>query len=191
MAGEIGHMIVEPDGPRCVCGSRGCLEALAAGPAIARLGRLTARRSGDSLLRDYPSITAGAVYQAARAGDPAAQEVTRKVGRYLALSIQQLVMTYDVERIVFGGGVSREGEAFLQPILNELERLRQDSALAREMLQPGMIGLLPRDYEAGAWGAVALASRCVPSAGHRQRKAEARMASMKELVPAEPTNPLN
>lgn len=157
MAGEVGHMIIEPDGPRCVCGARGCLEALAAGPAIARLGEEAARSRQDTLLRNYAPITAQAVYEATRRGDPAAQKVTRTVGRYLALAIQQLVMAYDVECIVLGGGVSRDGDAFLQPVLQEIERLRQDSALAREMLQPGMIRLLPPDYEAGAWGAVVLA----------------------------------
>ncbi|MDQ3930359.1 MAG: ROK family protein [Chloroflexota bacterium] len=191
MAGEVGHMIVEPDGPRCVCGARGCLEALAAGPAIARLGKAAARSSKDSLLRKYSTVTAGAVYEAARAGDPAAQEVTRKAGRYLALAIQQLVMAYDAECIVLGGGVSREGEAFLQPILHELERLRQDSALAHELLQPYMIRLLPPDYEAGAWGAVVLAGRARASATHRQPVVENRMPRLHKLVPSEPTNPLN
>ena len=157
MAGEIGHMIIEPDGPRCLCGARGCLEALAAGPAIARLGEEAARNTKKTLLRDYETITASVVYQAARAGDSAAQQVTRTAGRYLALAIQQLVMAYDVERIIIGGGVSRDGDAFLQPILDEIERLREDSALAREMLQPDMIRLLPPDYDAGTWGAVVLA----------------------------------
>lgn len=159
MAGEIGHMVIEPDGPRCACGAYGCLEVFAAGPAIARLGEEAARGPEETLLRDYTPITAQAVYGAARAGDPVAQAVTRMAGRYLALAVQYMVMAYDVECIVFGGGVSREGDAFLQPILHEIERLRQDSALAREMLQPDMIRLLPPDYDAGAWGAVVLASR--------------------------------
>jgi glucokinase len=159
MAGEIGHSIIEPDGPRCACGTYGCLEALASGPAIARMGDEAARNSERTLLRDYSTVTTGAVYEAARAGDPAALEVTRKAGRYLALAIQQLVMAYDVECVVLGGGVSRQGDAFLQPILRELERLRQDSALASEMLRPAMVRLLPPDYDAGTWGAVVLAGR--------------------------------
>ncbi|MDQ3705179.1 MAG: ROK family protein [Chloroflexota bacterium] len=191
MAGEVGHMIVEPDGPRCGCGARGCLEALAAGPAIARLGKAAARSSRDSLLRNYSTVTAAAVYEAARAGDAAAQGVTRKAGRYLALAIQQLVMAYDAECIVLGGGVSREGEAFLQPILHELERLRQDSALAHELLQPYMIRLLPPDYEAGAWGAVALAGSGRANAQQREQTAARKMSRMQKLVPSEPTTPLN
>lgn len=164
MAGEIGHMVIEPDGPRCACGTRGCLEALAAGPAIARLGQEAAGGTSETLLRNYAPVTAEAVYEAAWSGDQSALAVTRTVGRYLALAIQQLVMAYDVECIVLGGGVSQQGEAFLQPILGELERLRQDSALAREMLQPDMIRLLPPDYGAGVWGGVVLAGGDHPHA---------------------------
>src|SRR5207237_4002755 len=62
LAGEIGHMVIAPNGPRCQCGGRGCLEALAAGPAIARLGETAAGRSDDTLLRGYRPMTAEAVY---------------------------------------------------------------------------------------------------------------------------------
>jgi glucokinase len=157
LAGEIGHMIIIPDGPRCQCGARGCLEAVAAGPAIARLGEKAAASSSDSALRRYRPITAEAVYQAAREGDAAAQAIIHKVSKHLALALQQLIVAYDVECIVLGGGVSRDGDAFLQPVLQELARLREHSVLTNEMIRPEMIRLLPPDYDAGAWGAVLLA----------------------------------
>ena len=157
LAGEIGHMIIDPNGPRCQCGARGCLEALAAGPAIGRMGEEAAELSPKTLLRQHRPVTAEAVYQAAREGDGIAQAIVRKVSGYLALALQQLIVAYDMECIVFGGGVSRDGDTFLQPVLEELARLRQDSALTDEMLRPDMIRLLPPDYEAGAWGAVVLA----------------------------------
>ncbi|HEX9991071.1 MAG TPA: ROK family protein [Chloroflexia bacterium] len=158
MAGEIGHMIIAPGGPRCQCGAHGCLEAVAAGPAIARLGEEAALSPGDTLLRLYRPVTAEAVYQAARDGDAAATTIIRKVSGHLALALQQLIVAYDVECIVFGGGVSREGDTFLQPILAELAHLREQSVLTGEMLQPDMIRVLPSDYDAGAWGAVLLAA---------------------------------
>ena len=157
LAGEVGHMVVAPGGPPCKCGARGCLEALAAGPAIARLGHEAAETSGDTLLHRFRPVTVEAIYQAAREGDAAAQEVTGKVGGYLALALHQLIMAYDMECIVLGGGVSRNGDAFLQPILGTLARLRDGGVLTGEMLQPDMVRLLPPDYEAGAWGAVLLA----------------------------------
>jgi predicted NBD/HSP70 family sugar kinase len=124
------------------------------------MGERAARRYTDTLLRrgEPPvPLTAGAVYRAAKEGDAAALAITRKVSRYLALALQQLIVTYDVECIVIGGGVSRDGDAFLQPVLDELARLRENSVLTEEMLQPEMIRLLPPDYDAGAWGAVLLA----------------------------------
>ncbi len=159
MAGEIGHMVVEPDGARCSCGACGCLEALAAGPAIARLAQQVIASGQETRLRDYAQLTAESVYQAAEAGDAAAQAIADAVGRHLGRALQALVMTYDIEQVVLGGGVSRAGKAFLEPILRELERQRQQSALAREMLRLDMIELLPLDCDAGTWGAVAIAEQ--------------------------------
>ena len=176
LAGEIGHMIVDPDGPPCLCGARGCLEALAAGPAIARLGEEGARSTPDTLLDDKSSLTAQAVYAAAEAGDRAALAVVKQASRYLAVALQQLLVTYDVECLVLGGGVARAGQTFLRPIVSELARLWQRSTLASETLQPGDIRLLPLDYDAGAWGAVALASASLrggyPSLPDREKGGE-------------------
>jgi glucokinase len=158
MAGEIGHLILDPRGPRCECGSRGCLEALAAGPAVARLAAQAIAAGAETCLRGASPLTAQAVYEAAGAGDSVAASVAETVGAYLGQAVQGLVMTYDVERVIFGGGVSRGGAAFFGPIERTLDRLRADSPLAREMLPPGIITLLPPDYEAGLWGAVALAA---------------------------------
>jgi glucokinase len=165
LAGEIGHMVIQPDGPRCQCGARGCLEALAAGPAIAAMGEEAAEANPTSLLRKERPVTAETVYQAAKNGDKAARAVTRRVGGYLALALQQLIVAYDVEVIVLGGGVSHNGDAFLQPVLAELALLRKGSVLTGEMIQPEMIRLLPPDYDAGTWGAVALARGAIPFSG--------------------------
>ncbi|HMA36580.1 MAG TPA: ROK family protein [Chloroflexia bacterium] len=166
MAGEVGHMIIDPAGPRCACGLHGCLEALTAGPAIARLGQQAITAGADTQLRHYQPVTAAAVYQAARAGDAVAQAIATQTGRYLAYALQQLVMAYDMERVVVGGGVARAGDPFLQPILEELARLRQDSALARELLPAEKFHLLPPDFDAGTWGAVALASQGLRRTSH-------------------------
>lgn len=158
LAGEIGHMIVDPEGPLCLCGAYGCLEVLAAGPAIARRGQEAAASVVDTLLREYETLTSKEVYEAAGREDVVAQGIVRRVSRYLALGLQQLIVAYDVERIVLGGGVARSGDAFLQPVLDELAGLWQGSTLAGEMIRLEMIGLLPSDFDAGTWGAVVLAS---------------------------------
>jgi glucokinase len=182
LAGEIGHVIVEPDGARCACGQDGCLETLVSGSAIARLareaidsGRPTAlaadRALGAAAATDRapaadrapgadPTIahpTAIDVYRAAAAGDPLATEIADAVGRRLAWAVHLLVMAYDVERVVLGGGVSHAGETFALPIRRELDRMRAASPLANEQLVPGIVDLLPTGADAGAWGAVIIA----------------------------------
>lgn len=161
LAGEIGHIIVEPDGPRCKCGAQGCLETLVAGPAIAELGQQAARSKANSLLSREPVITAQTVYQAAQRGDPAALSVTHRVGRYLGRALQGLVMSFDIEEIVLGGGVARAGQAFLQPILREWAHQRQKSTLAQEVLDFEILRLADPERNMGAWGAVALAAQAL------------------------------
>jgi glucokinase len=151
MAGEIGHMIVEPNGRVCNCGLRGCLETIVAGPAIIRQ-MLTAAPANLQAVKN-----AGDVYRVAAQGDPAAQTVVQHASQYLSRAIQWLVMTYDVEKIVLGGGVTRSGDAFLAPILRELASLRQQSTLAASLLPDEKLHLIPPDYNPGVWGAVHLA----------------------------------
>lgn len=157
MAGEFGHIVVDPTGPRCNCGAYGCLETFIGGPAIARLGRQAAQTDPDTMLRRYPTLTAKEVYAAAAGGDAAAQAIVESAGAYLGRALQYLVMFYDVECIVLGGGVARAGETFLAPILREWERQRQASPLARTMLRPPMLQLVDPQRRIGTLGAVAVA----------------------------------
>jgi glucokinase len=163
LAGEIGHIVLDPGGPPCACGLRGCFEALAAGPAVAL-------RAAERLAEGRPSVLTGDptpadVYAAAAAGDELATEIATEVGGYVARAVHELVMAYDVEIVVLGGGVAGAGDAFLDPILRALDRLRDASALAREVLRPGVVHLLPADADAGAWGAVVLAASAAAATG--------------------------
>lgn len=146
LAGEIGHAIADASGPRCACGQYGCLEAFASGPSIAR-------RAG--------AVSAKEVYRAAASGELAATELVDEVGRRLAWAIHTLVMAYDVERVIVGGGVSHAGDAFERPLRRELERLRAASDFAGELLPADIVHILPPEAEPGAWGAVAIA-RAIP-----------------------------
>lgn len=140
MAGEIGHMVIVDDGLVCPCGNRGCLEAYVSGPAIAT-----------------PPLTTAAVYQAAAAGDPAAREIVQTAGRHLGRALQNLMMAYDVGKIVLGGGVTRSGSLFLDPILQEWATQANRSPLAALMLRPAILSLAPPDFNAGVWGAIVIA----------------------------------
>jgi glucokinase len=150
LAGEIGHVIVDRDGPACACGLRGCFETIAAGPAIAKAAHELGIPSVDG-------SAAEAVFAAAAAGDEQARNVIENAGRAVGWGIQLLALAYDVERIVIGGGVSHAGEAFMAPVRRELDRFRAASALSDEILRSELVVLLPPGADAGAWGAVTVA----------------------------------
>ena len=151
MAGEIGHITVEPNGALCNCGARGCLETIISGPAIVRQARAV-------MQFDLPDdeIHAGHVYDAAANGNLAAQAIVARAGDYLALAIQYLIMLYDVDKVVLGGGVSGAVEPFMSSIFAALAQYRAQCNLFDTLLQENKIVLLPSDYNAGTWGAVYL-----------------------------------
>jgi glucokinase len=170
LAGEIGHAIADPGGPVCTCGQRGCLEALVSGPSIARraVEALAAGGTGtpSSLAAIPPErLTAVDVYEAATAGDPLACALAEDVGRRLAWAVHLLVLAYDVDRVVLGGGVSHAGDTFMDPIRRELDRLRAASPVAGELLPPDVVEPLPVGADAGVLGAIAIAQQALSSDG--------------------------
>jgi glucokinase len=174
LAGEIGHTVVEANGPRCPCGLRGCLETIAAGPAIARAASEALAAGRGSSLVEAETIDAPEVYRAAAAGDGLAKEIVERAGRSLARAIHALVMTYDVERVVLGGGVSRAGDGFIDPIRSELAAMRAASELAAEMLPPDIAAISPDGPDAGAWGGVSIARTLAGQAGPTGRADDVR-----------------
>jgi glucokinase len=126
-AGEIGHMTVEPDGPKCACGNTGCLEVLASGRAIAREARRRLGTGEPSLLRDkvkgdLGQVTAEVVGEAARRGDALSMEVITRAARYLGIGLANLVQLLNPEMIIIGGGVANLKELLLRPAREEIDR---------------------------------------------------------------------
>lgn len=118
MAGELGHMAVLEGGPRCPCGSLGCLEALASGTAIARFARDAAeggRLSGALAAIPVGELTGKAVTIAAHAGDNEAVEILATAGRWLGVGIAALIAAFDPEVVVLGGGAMQAGHLLLEP----------------------------------------------------------------------------
>jgi len=119
-AGELGHMTVEVDGPRCHCGNFGCLEALASGwavviEAVKRINQ--GEKSSIIELADggLESITAETVAMAARRGDRLAADIVREAANYLGVGLANLVNIFNPELIVIGGGLSKMGDMLLKP----------------------------------------------------------------------------
>jgi glucokinase len=156
LAGEIGHTQAVESGPACPCGLSGCLEVVAAGPAVARMAQ-EAVANGETTLLSAGATGPEAVYGAAAAGDVVALAIADRVGVYLARAIRGISLSYGIDHVVIGGGMSRAGEPFLRPILDELERERAASPLISHALTPYAVELLPADSDPGAWGAVVVA----------------------------------
>ncbi len=126
MAGEFGHITVEPEGVRCNCGNRGCLEQYASATAVVRMAReaiATGLAPGlaNAAAAD-PELTAKMVYNLSIQGDEAAKKVFRHVGRALGIVVAGLINGLNLEMYVIGGGVSSAWDAFAPTIFEELRQ---------------------------------------------------------------------
>ncbi len=116
-AGEFGHMIIKTDGPRCTCGRRGCLEAMASGGAMARRARKEA--AGNSIIMklvrgEKKMINAKTVEDAAALGDKLAKAIIAEAAFYLGVGLANLINIFAPDMIGLGGGVMKIGPAFLK-----------------------------------------------------------------------------
>lgn len=120
-AGELGHVSVDLNGPKCGCGSQGCIEAYASGPAIAALGMKAVVQGRNTTIADMcggdlNKITPELVCEAARRGDEAAREIYEFAGTVIGAGIANVITAVTPRRIVIGGGVAAAGELILDPI---------------------------------------------------------------------------
>jgi glucokinase len=158
-AGEIGHMVVDPHGPPCPCGQRGCWERFASGSGLGRLAREAALAGRATRVMELaggdPEAVKGEHVSAALAeGDEEASAVMGEFAWWLALGLVNLVNVFDPQALVIGGGLAAAGEALFEPA-----RVAFDQLLAATALRPP-VPLLPAALgaQAGAVGAASLAA---------------------------------
>lgn len=156
-AGDIGHIGVDPNGPICRCGNPGCLEMMAAGPAIAYRATEAAQSGQSAILAQKLSAAGGTlraedVGAAAREGDRAAIEIIQSSGRMIGDVLAGLVNFFNPSMILVGGGVANIGNQLLASIRQAV--LRRSTALATRELN---ISYSPMSTEAGVTGAIHLA----------------------------------
>jgi N-acetylglucosamine repressor len=131
-SGEFGHIILDPGGLLCVCGKRGCLEAMAAVPAMLSGARWMLMHGRASLLSDLigddlDSLSIGMIGQAAQMGDSIAKDILINTADYLARGITILASLVDIRHIIIGGEVAETGEVFFAPLQQSLDKYRRDS----------------------------------------------------------------
>ena len=155
-AAEIGHFIVEPGGPWCGCGNRGCWEQVASGQALDRAAREAAQSRPDSMIADLAGTHAPVgrhVWEAARQRDRMATSILDEVGGRLGEGIAGLVNVLDPEAVVIGGGVVDIGDLLLAPARRAFVAAVEAPDHRPEVpLVPAQLG-----NRAGAIGAAALA----------------------------------
>jgi glucokinase len=124
MAGEFGHVTIEPDGVPCGCGNHGCAERYASASAIARMVREAIASGEAPMLAKAASSDAEfgpqSIYKLAMQGDEAAQRIFHRFGRYLGIMLAGLINVLNLEMFVIGGGVSSAWDAFAPRMFEEL-----------------------------------------------------------------------
>jgi glucokinase len=127
LAGELGHTTLIPDGLPCKCGREGCLEAYVSATGIVTRTQLALKGGRDSSLKEYiedkkEPLTSLIIYEHAKKGDRLAREIFEDTGRYLAISLANVLNILDLEMIIIGGQVSQSGELLFRPAIHEVEK---------------------------------------------------------------------
>jgi glucokinase len=150
-AADVGHLSIDPDGPLCVCGGRGCAETIASGPGLVRVtGQMLAHSEVSSLLSDGVELTSSAVLDAASQGDVLALNALAEVGRVLGMIMSACTAILNPSRYVVGGGLGLAGYDFILPAAQE-ELLRRTIPESRSLLD-----IVPSRVESPAIGAACL-----------------------------------
>lgn len=157
-AGEIGHMVLDPEGPVCACGGRGCLEAWAGSQGLLNLARrkVLSGDGGDALealiRRRGDSLTTRELADLATAGDAVAAGLFATAGRRLGQAVGNLVNVLDPDRVIIGGGVAQAGDLILGPCREVVPQLVLAAEAKHVPVVPAELGTL-----AAAVGAASLA----------------------------------
>jgi glucokinase len=158
-AGELGHQIILPDGPRCGCGNRGCLETLASGPAIAAEGiRLMqtglAPRLHELTAGDASRVTTKEMAEAASAGDANVREAIIRAAQYLGIGVVNVVVALHPDLVVLGGGVAQIGDLLFDTVRQTLRERVRMFPTEDIWIKPSQLG-----DNAGTLGGIALAMK--------------------------------
>jgi len=162
-AGEFGHVVLARGGPKCNCGGKGCLEALASGTAIAKRANRLAARSPHSLLgrmlsKKKCALTAKDVVAAAREGDAVAGGIFHDAAVYLGLGITSAIHMLNPEIVIIGGGLSRAGKLLFDPVRKTVAERAQKHLAENVRIIPAKLG-----GKAGIYGSFADALDRCPS----------------------------
>lgn len=122
LAAELGHSIIDPDGPLCSCGFNGHLEAFSSGPAIVKFVLAELDRGVKSILERKDSLNPREIADAALKGDELSIRAYQRAGEYLGIGVASFLHAFDPSIVIFGGGVSQVGALLFEPFEASLRR---------------------------------------------------------------------
>lgn len=136
-SGEIGHIVLEKNGPRCKCGNCGCLEAIASGNAIARDAKIAILEGRNTKIfelagRDINFVEAKTVFEAAKIGDAVALEITERAMQYIGIGLANYINLLDPDLIILSGGLTNAGDIFFKRV-KEILKERQMKFAGRQV----------------------------------------------------------
>lgn len=150
-AGEIGHTIVDPNGPVCSCGRRGCLETLTSATAMVRMAKEAIDRGEVTDLAKPENLEARDIILSAQAGDQTAAQIVKTAAYYLGLGLGNAINMFNPDTIVIGGGVSKAGDILFAPLRENARASALEAAAEAVRIVPAELG-----NDAGCIGAAAL-----------------------------------
>lgn len=153
MAAELGHMVIDTDGPLCGCGHRGHLESFSSGPAISRYVAEQLGQGVKSSLQTGPELNARVIAEAAFQGDALAISAFERAGHYLGIGVANYLAIFDPSVLIFGGGVSQVGDLLFKPFEASLRK----HTFHPRYLEGLVITRAALGDDAGLLGALALA----------------------------------
>lgn len=157
-AGEIGHMVINTDGPICSCGKPGHLEAYAAGPSIVSRFRQAVRASGspddEMLVENERTLTVRAIFTESERGDGPARQVVNETVQVLGIAVANLITVLSPGVVVFGGYVSEAGPVLVDPVSARVRQYSYPATARRVRITRSLLGA-----DANVTGAMALAVR--------------------------------
>ena len=154
--GELGHSIIMLDGEMCSCGRKGCWEAYGSATALKSQTYKAAMANPDSMLYKMidgkeENVSGKTAFDAMRAGDPVATEVVNQYIKYFAAGIVNMINIFQPEILVIGGGVSKEGDYLIKPLMKYVEAERYSRDVPQTVIKTAILG-----NDAGIIGAAAL-----------------------------------
>jgi glucokinase len=155
--GEIGHMVIDSNGPKCNCGNYGCFEALAGGPSIVARAEKAIKNGASTKILELANnnlndITPALIYQAAKNGDKVALEIFKETSFYLGLGFVTLTNIFNPECIIVGGGIARSWDILMPPVIQMVKTRGFPGSRDVVEILPSSLG-----EEAGVIGAGVLA----------------------------------